>query len=72
MKMSSQNSGARVGTAVQQCNSPADEKTEQLSAQDSGEKKIHEKRTKSLHEARKTQQAETREMFAAQLRRALR
>ena len=45
--------------------------SEQLSAKDSGEQKIHEKRTKSFLEARKTrtreysQQAETREMYAA-------
>ena len=54
--------------------SPADEKTELLSAKDSGEQKIHEKRTKSFHEARRrrthehSQQAEAREMYAAQRR----
>ena len=54
--------------------SPADEKTEQLSAKDSGEQKIHEKRTKSFHNARRKrthehgQQAEVRERYAAQRR----
>ena len=34
--------------------SPADEKTEQLSAKNSGEQKIHEMRAKSFPEARRT------------------
>ena len=51
-----------------------EEQTEQLSAEDSGEQKIDEKRTKSFHEARRTrtheysQQAVTRETYAAQRR----
>ena len=53
---------------------PQIRRAEQLSAKDSGEQKIHEKRAKSFHEAHMTrthersQQAETRETYAAQRR----
>ena len=53
---------------------PQTRRTDSFPAKDSGEQKIHEKRTKSFHEARRkrtheySQQAETRETCAAQRR----